>query len=441
MAQTAKRYGALVSVVFSSSLLAAPAIAADAEAPQATPSGEATETKPPPEAAAPAVVTPPPAPPPVVEKSASEPKVSAGAWLRIGGRIQNPSNVNRLNDGFMDTLYLVAAFRGHFTSWLKWQASLAATHYTPPTDITLDAELVIPQAGLQDLIFKIEPHPLFNIWVGKMLLPVDRANLSGPWFINYWMIRGAFPRSGATAPAPYGLKSGPFGRDQGVSLWGQVLGGKFKYYVGAYGLDNQSMNATPMVAGRLCLNLLDPEPGYTHQSAYHGDKDILAIGVGGQYQKGASVTVIPAAVPELEVGDLKVVTFDGLFDKKFGSHVVTAEASATLTDKFQPVTRLYLFGLGYTSPPVGPGRLVPAVRLQIAKVPEVMSATNPTGREIGLDREYRQIDGAITYLIKGHNAKIMLGGFWTETRQRSALPTDPSSFAKGIQFGFQIIHM
>ena len=44
----------------------------------------------------------------------------------------------------MDTLYLVAALRGQFTAWLKWQASLAATHYTPPSSITLDAELLDP---------------------------------------------------------------------------------------------------------------------------------------------------------------------------------------------------------------------------------------------------------------------------------------------------------
>jgi hypothetical protein len=363
-----------------------------------------------------------------------------GAWIRIGGRVQNPTQVDRFNDAFMDTLYLVAAFRGQFTPWLKWQASLAATHYTPPSDPTLDAELIIPNAGVQDLIVKIEPHETFNIWVGKMLLPIDRANLSGPWFINYWSMRGFFPRAGATVPAPYGIKSGPFGRDQGVTVWGQVMGGKFKYYAGAFSLDNQSMSAHPMAAGRLVLNLLDPEPGYFNQSAYHGEKDILAIGVGGQYQQGGSVTVIPAANPALEVGDLKVVEADFLFDKKLGgSQAVTVEATATFTDKFQPITRLFVFGLGYVSPPIGPGRFAPAARLQIGQVPDVMSATNPTGREIGLDSQYMQVDAYIQYLIKSHYAKIVAGGFWTETRLRSAMPSEPSSIARGIQLGVQVI--
>ena len=79
------------------------------------------------------------------------------------------------------------------------------------------------------------------------------------------------------------------------------------------------------------------------------------------------------------------------------------------------------------------------MRVQIGRVPEVMSATNPLGREIGLDREFTQVDGYIQFLIKSHFAKILAGGFWTETRLRSALPSDPSSYAKGVQLGVQVI--
>ena len=317
-------------------------------------------------------VTLPPAPPPAPPgKPLFDPKIGVGAWLRVGYRIQNPSEVEKLNDVFMDQLYLVLAARGQFTPWLKWQASLAANHYTAPGSVTLDAELTYPNAGLQDLIIKFEPHDFFNVWAGKMILPIDRANLSGPWFTNYWLMRGAFPRTAAVSPPPYGIKAGPFGRQQGVTAWGQFWGGKLKYFAGAYELDQQSLDAHPMYAGRLVANFLDPEPGYYNESAYHGEKDIIAIGVGGQYQKGGSVLVIPAATPNLEVGDLKVVTADLLIDKKLGDHVLTLEGSAYFTDDFQPVNRLYVVGVGYTSPPVGPGRISPAARFQIATVPQV----------------------------------------------------------------------
>jgi hypothetical protein len=434
-------------LVLSSLLAVAPAIAVAEDQPGES-AGPARPTPPPgdvvaPTEAAQAASTPvtfPPAPAPAPpERPLFDPKIGVGAWLRVGYRIQNPSEVEKLNDVFMDQLYLVLAARGQFTPWLKWQASLAANHYTAPGSVTLDAELTYPNAGLQDLIIKFEPDDAFNVWAGKMILPIDRANLSGPWFTNYWLMRGAFPRSAAVSPPPYGIKAGPFGRQQGVSVWGQVLAGKLKYYAGAYELDQQSLDAHPMFAGRLVANFLDPEPGYYNESAYHGEKDIISIGVGGQYQKGGSVLVIPAAMPNLEVGDLKVVTADLLIDKKLGNHVLTLEGSAYFTDDFQPVNRLYVVGAGYTSPPVGPGRISPAARFQVATVPQVYDPIAMTGvREVGLDREFTQVDGYVQYLIKSNFAKVMVGGFWTRTKFKS-LPNDPPIIAKGIQIGLQLI--
>ena len=448
MARTTKRYGHLVSLVLSSLLAVAPAIAAAEDQPGES-AGPARPTPPPGDVVAPTeaaeaastpVTLPPPPPPAPPERPLFDPKIGVGAWLRVGYRIENPSEVEKLNDVFMDQLYLVLAARGQFTPWLKWQASLAANHYTAPGSVTLDAELTYPNAGLQDLIIKFEPDDAFNVWAGKMILPIDRANLSGPWFTNYWLMRGVFPRSAAVSPPPYGIKAGPFGRQQGVTAWGQFWGGKLKYFAGAYELDQQSLDAHPMYAGRLVGNFLDGEPGYYNESAYHGEKDIISIGVGGQYQKGGSVLVIPAAAPNLEVGDLKVVTADFLIDKKLGDHVLTLEGSAYFTDDFQPVNRLYVVGVGYTSPPVGPGRISPAARFQVATVPQVYDPVAMTGiREVGLDREFTQVDGYVQYLIKSNFAKVMLGGFWTRTRFKSAAPTDPSIIAKGIQIGLQLI--
>jgi hypothetical protein len=101
---------------------------------------------------------------------------------------------------------------------------------------------------------------------------------------------------------------------------------------------------------------------------------------------------------------------------------------------------MLVVGVGYTSPPIGPGRISPAARYQIATVPEVYNPITMTGiREVGLDREFTQVDGYVQYLIKSNFAKIMVGGFWTKTRPKSALPTDSSNIAKGIQIGLQLI--
>jgi hypothetical protein len=412
--------GACASALIAGAVLAAPALAGA----QPPPPEASNPSNPPPPAIPPAPVPPPPALP------AFDPKVAVGGWLRVGGRAQNPSTYNEINDFFMDQLYVIAALRGQITRWLRWQINLNANHYTPPGDQATDAELVYATAGVQDLIVRIEPHDLFNVWVGRMLVPLDRANISGPWFINYWLFRGVFPGRLGNTPPPLGIKSGLFGRDEGVMVWGQVGGGKFKYFVAALDLDGQNSVNKPNFVGRLCLNLLDPEPGYYHQSAYHGEKDILAIGAGVQYQKNGSVTIVPVTNPATQTGDLLIFEVDALLDKKLGSAgVLTAEVDAYFMDKVQPVNRLFVFNLGYVSPPMGPGRLGPAVRYQFTMV--------PADREVGLDQNYRQIDGYVQYLIKSHFAKIMVGGFYTT--MRTAL--GPTGGAKGIQIGIQLIHL
>ena len=140
-----------------------------------------------------------------------------------------------------------------------------------------------------------------------------------------------------------------------------------KYFAGAYELDQQSVDAHPMYAGRLVANLLDPEPGYYNQSAYHGEKDILAIGVGGQYQKGrVGARRSRPRRPTSRSGDLKVVR--GRLAARQEARARTSsplEGSAYFTDDFQPVNRLYVFGVGLHLPAGRPGTDLAAARFQV----------------------------------------------------------------------------
>jgi hypothetical protein len=63
--------------------------------------------------------------------------------------------------------------------------------------------------------------------------------------------------SGCTEPGP---RRGALGRDEGVTLWGQTGGGRFKYYLGAFGLSQPALS--PLYSARLALSLLAPEPGF-----------------------------------------------------------------------------------------------------------------------------------------------------------------------------------
>ena len=331
--------------------------------------------------------------------------------------MQNPSAPNQLNDFFLDQLYLIVAFRGQMADWLKWQINLNAN--VPPTVPNGVAPPAYPSVGIQDLIAKVEPHPFFNLWMGRMLVAVDRSNLSGPWFLNYWLYTGFF---GNRPGPPIGLKTGPNGRDDGVTAWGQFGGGKFKYFLAAFNLDSRTADTRPLWSGRLVVDFLDPEPGYYNQSAYHGDKDIIAIGGGFQYQQNGSFLVVTPAMGTtpavLDVGNLTVFEADLLIDKRLGAAGVgTLDASAYFYDERQPVRRFYNFGAGYVLPfAVGPGRLGPAVRYQFTQDPELT-----------------QLDGYIQYLVKSHFAKFFAGFFLTDlgggTKQ------------KAIQFGVQLIKL
>ena len=111
MARTTKRYGNLVSLVLSSLLAVAPAIAVAEDEPAGESAGPARPTTPPPgdvvapteaaEAASTPVTLPPLPPPPPPGKPLFDPKIGVGAWLRVGYRIQNPSEVEKLNDVFV----------------------------------------------------------------------------------------------------------------------------------------------------------------------------------------------------------------------------------------------------------------------------------------------------------------------------------------------------
>ena len=135
---------------------------------------------------------------------------------------------------------------------------------------------------LLDAIVKFEFSDYVNFWVGRMLPPSDRANLSGPFYINGW-----------DYPFVSNYPSVFEGRDDGIAYWGQYGGGQVKWQFGAYngqgrfnagndwpvGASNApNTTGNPEFAMRVVVNLLDPEPGYYNQSTYYGEKNIAAIG-------------------------------------------------------------------------------------------------------------------------------------------------------------------
>jgi hypothetical protein len=165
-------------------------------------------------------------------------------------------------------------------------------------------------ASILDLIAKFEPHPAFHLWGGRMLVASDRSNFSGPWFMSPWKYPGFYPTAAVQNNGPLGPKEGPQGRNNGATVWGEFLGAKLKYYVGAFDLNDTSVK--PLITGRVNICLLGSESGFYHSSTYYGAQDIVAIGLGAQYQKGIEVDA--AGAPH----DLTNLIADLLAEKNFG---------------------------------------------------------------------------------------------------------------------------
>ena len=124
-----------------------------------------------------------------------------------------------------------------------------------------------------------------------------------------------------------GLRSGilypqKVGRDDSVTLWGNVLKDKLQYrlMVGE-GVEGSAANPDDSLrfAGRLSFNLFDPETGWFNAGTYLGKKKILAIGGGFDFQ--------PDLVMVGEKCNYEAYTADVHLDLPLESCALTAEVA------------------------------------------------------------------------------------------------------------------
>jgi hypothetical protein len=273
---------------------------------------DAPPPPPPPELGAP-VPPPPPEPSALPEEPGKGDfgGINVGVWGRMDALLNNGKKLDdigstgvaelhtsgKLTDDFNFTMNLVAAYGG--------------------------GDGISGSAGLMDAILQFDPDDAFHLWFGRMLVPVDRSNFSGPWFMAPWyypLFGFVDGQIGPTVP-----HEGPSGRNDGATMWGFYAQDEFsiKYYVGVYDLHNRA--DTPLVSGRLNLTVLSPEPGYYSNSTYYG-KDILALGAGFQYKKNGSTAAWQPGGPAA-VGDYSEFNLDLLFEKKLGEAVLDLEGA------------------------------------------------------------------------------------------------------------------
>jgi hypothetical protein len=270
------------------------------------------------------------------------------AWGRVQNNIHNYSDPQKLNR-FSQAAEVDLLMSAQIVEYIGFTANFVATYGPTGPDKGNYSGAV----GIMDLIAKLEPDEALHLWVGRMLVATDRSNFSGPWFMAPWSYPGFF----VPFSKPVGPREGPSGRNDGATLWGQVAGGTLKYYLGAYDLFK---DGNPLISGRINLALINPEPGYYSSSTYYGTKDILALAIGAQYQKGDTTQPF----------NYGMINADLLFEKNTGSGTIDLEGAFYKYTASKDANDWTYFALAsYLTPnKIGLGQLQPLVRLQQNKL-------------------------------------------------------------------------
>ena len=271
--------------------------------------------------------------------------------------------------------------------------------------------------GLLDAIGKFEITDLVNVWFGRMLVPLERGELNGPF---YHAVYDGFrtPLNPADFSTNFGAGgAGMYGRDNGVTFFGKTHPGgtHLQYVAGVFtgsrsGLGNgpNQRNSLKYV-GRLTWNLLNEEknPGYYTSGTYYGTAgDILAIAVAGEYQNAAAGSFANPAPFGAFVSDLlfekvlqdkSVFTFNAEYKRYWAGNL------ASFTDPTATAT-------GATNFPIFSGTSFTAYALYLFPHEVGIGRFQPYGRYTFVNGVHAsaldEFEAGVNYVINGHNARI-----------------------------------
>jgi hypothetical protein len=370
---------------------------------------------PPPPATIVVAVVPPPAPPPgpppeppaeklaeMTNKPPPAPIIAYNIGVRVGARLQDPFKPKDMDQVHNDQLYTEVRFHGDLSDMFGWVANFnAAIGNSNGTLANQFGSNNSPAVAPMDMILKFHAAKEFNIWGGRLLVPSDRSNFTGPFFMSPWNYPGNYPGGHFVGP-----NTGPNGRDTGATVWGNALDDKFKYYGGVYGIDGCTFGPCPAPAppggeraywsGRVSYSLQGSEPGYFGSSTYYGDKSVVTVGLGGQYQKHGSADGFGTRQ------DTGSVMADVLAEEVVpGTGTFTVEAQGYLFNPGitgpnsgfnggTPKEAFYLLG-SYLTENVGIGKIQPLIRWQ--------QTANPS---------WTVVDAQLAYVIKAYFLKFLV---------------------------------
>ena len=265
-----------------------------------------------------------------------------------------------------------------------------------------------------------QPHPAFHVQAGRMYVPFTRAFGTESTFT---LLTLDLPQAqgGGQGALFYPSKAG---RDDGIVAWGGLWHGRIQYRAGVMeGVEGPANPGDSLrFAGRVSLNLLDPETGWFNRGTYLGEKRVLALSVG--FDRQADLAIADGA------RTYRAWTADLFLDHPVGRGAVTVEASYTDAHALP-------LGLPFAGVPVGAGRrlaylqggfLLPwrlgAGRLQVYGRAERLLVSD--GADMSLP------GAGVHYLVRGHDLKLTAE--WSRSPRGSRPPS--SVLTLQTQVGF-----
>jgi hypothetical protein len=330
-----------------------------------------------------------------LQAQTSLPPVTVGAGMQTSFVHTDPDGPDNYTDRFLlnsARIYL----GGSVTEKIKFMFN---TEYEGATN----------KIGVLDAAARLEFNPKFNIWMGRLLPPSDRANLYGPYYAHHWNTFSDGIQNGH----PSVLNGGsPTGRDNGVVWWGDFE--KLKLSAGAFDGPSLTGKNDLLVAGRAQIDFWDKEEGYYLNGTYYGDKDLLGLGFATQIQDGDSAN-----------------TIDFLLEKKLGGGgVVTLESEASYYSNlggydgnYTRSSGAYVLGSYLFPKKVGPGQFELLGKYGEAKFfrGKTVSATPYV---------WKTTEVNFNYVIKQFNARVM---FFFKDNNYTAIKTDNWQGGVGLQ--------
>lgn len=265
-----------------------------------------------------------------------------------------------------------------------------------------------------------------KVQIGRMYVPFTR-NYGTTSTFALLPLELSFNQGGVRGGIFYASK---VGRDEGVVMWGNPFKGKLQYRIGiSEGVENSdNPDDNLRYAGRVSFNFLEPELTWFNKGNYLGEKKVLAVGAGFDYQDDLTLN---GKKNQRNFG----WTVDCFFDRPLYGGAVTAEAAyihvqnMTQTLRYSWLTsgddaQIYYIQGGYLFPgTIGPGRIQPYFRFERLDVDKKPDTGFPSF--------------GVNYLLKGHNAKLTFD--WTLIDQREEVNNFRNNFSGKDQnlFTFQ----